>query len=111
MSAKHAASTKHGTGKKSAPEDVTHTKVLLAEDDESFIDALVIGLSREGFDITVARDGNQALKLFDEVDPDRTLSEPDRLKRARNAQKAQLERIRLAASKSRRRGAGGGANG
>jgi two-component system response regulator RegX3 len=70
MSAKHAASTKHGTGKKSAPEDVTHTKVLLAEDDESFIDALVIGLSREGFDITVARDGNQALKLFDEVDPD-----------------------------------------
>jgi len=50
-------------------------------------------------------------KLLDEVDPDRTLSEPDRLKRARNAQKAQLERIRLAASKSRRRGAGGGANG
>ena len=39
---------------------MSHTKVLLAEDDESFIDALVIGLSREGFDITVARDGNQA---------------------------------------------------
>ncbi len=43
--------------------------MLLAEDDESFIDALVIGLSREGFDVTVARDGNEALRLFDEVDP------------------------------------------
>ena len=46
----------------------TQTKVLLAEDDESFIDALVIGLAREGFDVTVARDGNEALRLFASVD-------------------------------------------
>ncbi len=46
------------------------TKVLLAEDDESFIDALAIGLAREGFHLTVARDGNEALRLFAEVDPD-----------------------------------------
>jgi hypothetical protein len=45
-------------------------------------------------------------KLLDEVDPERTLPEAERLKRARNAQKAQLERIRLAASRKRRRGAG-----
>jgi len=45
-------------------------KVLLAEDEESFIDALTIGLSNEGFRVTVARDGAEALKLFDEVDPD-----------------------------------------
>ena len=45
------------------------TKVLLAEDDESFVDALVIGLAREGFDVTVARDGNEALRLFAEVSP------------------------------------------
>jgi two-component system, OmpR family, response regulator RegX3 len=50
--------------------DPSQTKVLLAEDEESFIDALVIGLAREGFDVTVARDGNEALKLFDEVEPD-----------------------------------------
>jgi two-component system response regulator RegX3 len=50
--------------------DPTQTKVLLAEDEESFIDALVVGLAREGFDVTVARDGNEALKLFDEVSPD-----------------------------------------
>ena len=42
-------------------------------------------------------------KLLDEVDPQRVLSDAERLKRARNAQKAQLDRVRLAASKNRRR--------
>jgi len=45
-------------------------KVLLAEDEESFIEALVIGLTNEGFRVTVARDGNEALQLFDETAPD-----------------------------------------
>jgi two-component system response regulator RegX3 len=54
-------------------ERTAQTKVLLAEDDESFVDALVIGLAREGFDLTVARDGSEALKLFDEVSPDLVL--------------------------------------
>jgi two-component system response regulator RegX3 len=45
-------------------------KVLLAEDEESFIEALVIGLNNEGFRVTVARDGTEALALFDEVEPD-----------------------------------------
>lgn len=49
------------------------TKVLLAEDDESFIDALVVGLAREGFTVTVARDGNEALRLFDSAQPDLVL--------------------------------------
>ncbi|MGC8463334.1 MAG: winged helix-turn-helix domain-containing protein [Acidimicrobiales bacterium] len=51
-------------------QSLSQTKVLLAEDEESFIDALVVGLSREGFDVTVARDGNEAIRLFDEVAPD-----------------------------------------
>ncbi len=50
--------------------DPSHTKVLLAEDEESFVDALVVGLTREGFEVTVARDGSEALRLFDTVDPD-----------------------------------------
>jgi two-component system, OmpR family, response regulator RegX3 len=50
--------------------DESPIKVLLAEDDESFIDALLIGLAREGFDVSVARDGNEALRLFASVDPD-----------------------------------------
>ena len=45
-------------------------KVLLAEDEESFIDALVIGLTNEGFRVTVARDGNEAIALFEETAPD-----------------------------------------
>ncbi len=44
--------------------------VLLAEDEESFVDALVVGLGREGFRVTVARDGSEALRLFDETQPD-----------------------------------------
>jgi two-component system response regulator RegX3 len=58
---------------KRKPDAPLQTKVLLAEDDESFIDALVIGLAREGFDVTVARDGNEALRLFAEVEPDLVL--------------------------------------
>jgi two-component system response regulator RegX3 len=38
--------------------------VLVVEDEESFIDALTIGLNREGFDVTIARDGQQALTIF-----------------------------------------------
>ncbi|MGH8989274.1 MAG: response regulator transcription factor [Acidimicrobiales bacterium] len=44
--------------------------VLLAEDEESFVDALVVGLGREGFQVTVARDGSEALRLFDDKEPD-----------------------------------------
>ncbi len=47
-------------------------------------------------------------KLYDEVDPERQLPEGERLKRAKNAQQAHLERIRLAASRKRRRSATGG---
>lgn len=39
-------------------------QVLLVEDEESFVDALTIGLDREGFDVAIARDGQQAMTLF-----------------------------------------------
>ncbi len=55
------------------PENTAHTKVLLAEDDESFVEALVVGLAREGFDVAVARDGTEALRLFNAVEPDLVL--------------------------------------
>ncbi|MGD0220190.1 MAG: response regulator transcription factor [Acidimicrobiales bacterium] len=45
-------------------------QVLLAEDEESFVDALVVGLEREGFAITVARDGAEALECFARGEPD-----------------------------------------
>ena len=61
------------TNAQAVTEEESRTKVLLAEDDESFIDALVVGLAREGFAVTVARDGNEALRLFDSVEPDLVL--------------------------------------
>ena len=47
--------------------------VLVVEDEEAFIDALEVGLGREGFDVKVARDGAEALEMFDRVAPDLVL--------------------------------------
>jgi len=40
--------------------------LLVVEDEESFIDALEIGLDREGFKVTIARDGQEVLNKFEE---------------------------------------------
>jgi two-component system response regulator RegX3 len=47
--------------------------ILVVEDEDSFVDALTVGLAREGFRVQVARDGAQALDLFDVVRPDLVL--------------------------------------
>ena len=47
-----------------------HVRVLLVEDEESFVEALTLGLSREGFKVDVARDGAEALALVESVRPD-----------------------------------------
>lgn len=44
--------------------------VLVAEDEESFVDALTVGLGHEGFVVHVARDGNSAIRQFETVHPD-----------------------------------------
>jgi two-component system response regulator RegX3 len=49
------------------------TTVLVVEDEDSFVEALSVGLRREGFRVQVARDGAQALDLFDAVSPDLVL--------------------------------------
>ncbi len=49
------------------------TSVLVVEDEDSFIDALTLGLTREGFTVSVARDGAEALDMFDDVQPDLVL--------------------------------------
>jgi two-component system response regulator RegX3 len=49
------------------------TTVLVVEDEESFVDALTVGLRREGFHVQVARDGMSALDVFDAVNPDLVL--------------------------------------
>ncbi|MFV0308475.1 MAG: response regulator [Desertimonas sp.] len=44
--------------------------VLVVEDEASFVEALTLGLRREGFHIEVATDGFEALDRFDQVRPD-----------------------------------------
>jgi two-component system response regulator RegX3 len=50
--------------------DEVRPLVLVVEDEESFVDALRIGLDREGFDVVVATDGAQALDAFEASRPD-----------------------------------------
>ncbi|MFK7918684.1 MAG: response regulator [Ilumatobacter sp.] len=52
---------------------MTATTIFVVEDEPSFVDALVIGLSREGFSVETATDGAEALARFDDVDPDLVL--------------------------------------
>ncbi len=40
--------------------------ILVVEDEASFVEALTIGLRREGFEVVVAVDGAEALEKFDE---------------------------------------------
>ena len=47
--------------------------VLVVEDEEPYVEALVVGLKREGFLVKVARDGLEALTMFDVVRPDLVL--------------------------------------
>ncbi len=51
----------------------TDATILVVEDEDSFVDALTVGLRREGFRVQVARDGAEALDLFDSVRPDLVL--------------------------------------
>jgi len=46
------------------------TKVLVIEDEESYRQALSSGLGMEGFDVVLAADGPEGLRLFDEQAPD-----------------------------------------
>lgn len=52
---------------------MTEQLILLVEDEEAFVDALTISLRKEGFRVEVARDGAEALRLFEEVEPDLVL--------------------------------------
>ncbi|MFP5488617.1 MAG: response regulator [Acidimicrobiia bacterium] len=52
---------------------MTEPLILVVEDEASFVDALEIGLSREGFRTAVATDGAQAIEMFSTLQPDLVL--------------------------------------
>lgn len=47
--------------------------VLVVEDEESFVEALMVGLKREGFRALAARNGAEAMEMFDAIRPDLVL--------------------------------------
>ena len=49
------------------------TSILVVEDEESFRDALQYMLTREGFNVTMAPNGAEGMKLFDTKHPDLVL--------------------------------------
>ena len=48
-------------------------RVLVVEDEDSYVDALMVGLTKEGFEVSVARDGAEAIDMFASVEPDLVL--------------------------------------
>jgi len=48
----------------------TQPLVLVVEDEPSFVEALTIGLNREGFRVVSVTDGFEAVQRFDDVAPD-----------------------------------------
>ncbi len=52
---------------------MSEATIFVVEDEASFVEALSIGLRREGFDVVVAVDGAEALERFDAVQPDLVL--------------------------------------
>lgn len=52
---------------------MSEATIFVVEDEPSFVEALTIGLAREGFRVEVAVDGAEALARFDAVAPDLVL--------------------------------------
>ena len=60
------------TGKsgKGGSEEKKARRILLVDDDPEIIDALQYALTAKGYEILVARDGNQGLAMAEREDPD-----------------------------------------
>lgn len=52
---------------------MSRSRILVVEDEEAFVDALTVGLEREGFEVVVARTGAEALERFAAAAPDLVL--------------------------------------
>jgi len=56
--------------KSPAPDDTQKKRILLVDDDAEIIESLRYALSAKGYEILVARDGNQGLATAEREDPD-----------------------------------------
>ena len=52
------------------PQTAVRKKILLVDDDREIVESMRIALDASGFEIIVARDGNQGLAMVEREDPD-----------------------------------------
>jgi DNA-binding response OmpR family regulator len=53
-----------------SPDDGAHKRILLVDDDPEIIDTLRYTLEAKGYQVLIARDGNQGLAMAEREDPD-----------------------------------------
>ncbi len=52
------------------PQTTVRKKILLVDDDREIVESMRIALDASGFEVIVARDGNQGLAMTEREDPD-----------------------------------------
>ncbi len=52
------------------PAEATKKRILVVDDDHEIIDALRFALESKGYEVMIARDGNQGLAMAEREDPD-----------------------------------------
>lgn len=52
------------------PQNVAKKRILLVDDDQEIIESMRLTLQAKGYDVIVARDGNQGLAMCEREDPD-----------------------------------------
>ncbi|HLA85712.1 MAG TPA: response regulator [Thermoguttaceae bacterium] len=85
-------------------------KVLLVDDDHEIIESLRVALSAKGYEVVIARDGNQGLAMVEREDPDMLILDmmmPKRsgflvLERLRRARPVPLRIIMITANEGSR---------
>ena len=53
----------------------TKTKIIVVEDELDILDLLTYELERNGYEVLVAKDGIQALRIFEEEQPDLVITD------------------------------------
>jgi DNA-binding response OmpR family regulator len=69
-------------------------KILLVDDDREIVESMRIALEKEGFEVFVARDGNQGLQMAERFDPDLVILDMMMPKRSGFLVLEKLRRIR-----------------
>jgi DNA-binding response OmpR family regulator len=98
------------TPAESPPARHTRKRILLVDDDQEIVESMIIALESKGYEVIVARDGNQGLALAEREDPSLVILDmmmPKRsgflvLERLRRTQKNPMRVIMITANEGSR---------